>query len=316
MPGAPRVSIVVPAYNEEGNITLLVERISRVLATQAEGHEIVIVDDGSTDDTWARILVAAREHPTVRGYRLSRNFGHQYALLAGLHQARGQAVISLDADLQHPPEVIPDLLAQWKAGFEIVNTQRIDAGEVTSSFKRLSSKYFYRLFSALSEVEISEGTSDFRLMDRHALGALLSLRDSDLFLRGAVHWLGFKATTVPFRLGARHAGVSKYSVGRMVRFATSAIVSYSTRPLRLGIWLGLLTAVLAFFELIYILVQYSLGRTVTGWASTVGITAFLFGILFILLGIIGIYLADIHRALRSRPQFIIAEVTDDTPSEP
>lgn len=308
-PKRPWLSVVVPAYNEEGNIGVLVERLSRVLVGLQGETEIIIVDDGSTDRTWAGICAAAHDNPLVRGYRLSRNFGHQNALLAGLHQSRGSAVVSMDADLQHPPEAIPELLAKWEDGFEIVNTRRDDESEVHSPFKRLSSKYFYRIFSVLSEVDIAEGTSDFRLIDRRALNALLDIRDSDLFLRGAVQWLGFRTATVPFSLGERHAGVSKYSLKRMLRFAISAIVSYSSKPLRLGIWFGLFTAVMAFCELVYILVQYLLGRTVPGWASILGVTSLLFGVLFVLLGIIGIYLADIHKTLRSRPQFIIAEET-------
>lgn len=305
----PRLSVVVPAYNEAGNIGHLVERLCRVFEDVAGDKEIVIVDDGSFDGTWECIGRAARECSFVRGFRLSRNFGHQNALLAGLHQARGSAVVSMDADLQHPPEAIPELLAKWEDGFEIVNTRRDGEGEVNSPFKRLSSKYFYRIFSALSEVDIAEGSSDFRLIDRRALDALLDFRDSDLFLRGAVQWLGFRTATLSFSLGERHAGVSKYNLKRMLRFAMSAIVSYSSKPLRLGIWFGLFTAFMAFCELVYILVQYSLGRTVPGWASILGVTSLLFGVLFVLLGIIGIYLADIHKTLRSRPQFIIAEET-------
>ena len=305
----PRISAVIPAFNEEANIALLVDRISRVLEDRPGGCEIILVDDGSADGTWPAIAEAARKYPRVRGFRLSRNFGHQHALLAGLNQARGEAVISLDADLQHPPETIAELIAQWEAGYEIVNTRRSDEVAVNSAFKRLTSKYFYRVFSALSEVELSEGISDFRLMDRRALDVLTSFQDSELFLRGAVQWLGFKTTTVLFRLAERHAGASKYNFKRMLRFAMTAIVSYSSKPLRLGIWLGLITAMLAFIELIYIVVQYALGSTVQGWASILGVISLLFGILFVLLGIIGTYLADIHKMIRSRPQFIIAEET-------
>ena len=305
----PRLSVVVPAYNEEAGIAPLLERIGAVVSALTGETEIVIVDDGSRDGTWRAICQAAADDSRVRGYRLSRNFGHQHALLAGLNKAHGEAVVSLDADLQHPPETIPELIAQWEAGYEIVNTRRSEEAGISSPFKRLTSKYFYRLFSLLSEVELSEGTSDFRLMDRRALDVLTGFHDSDLFLRGAVQWLGFRTTTIPFRLAARYAGASKYDLRRMLRFATAAIVSYSSKPLRLGIWLGMVTAVLAFVELIYIVVQYAIGNTVEGWASTLGVMSLLFGILFILLGIIGVYLADIHKMLRSRPQFIIAEET-------
>lgn len=215
----------------------------------------------------------------------------------------------MDADLQHSPEAIPELIARWEAGYEIVNTRRVDNNKVANPFKRLTSRHFYCLFSAFAEVGVSERTSDFRLMDRRTLDALMRFTDSDLFLRGAVQWLGFRSTIVPFELVGRHAGASKYSLKRMLQFTMSAIISYSSKPLRLGIWLGLFTAFLAFCELAYILVQYAFGNTVPGWASILGVTSLLFGILFILLGIIGIYLADIHKAMRGRPQFLIAEET-------
>lgn len=308
--------MVVPAYNEEANVAPLLARIDAVVGTFMGSTEIIIVDDGSQDGTWKTICDAAATNPRIKGYRLSRNFGHQHALLAGLRQARGKAIVSLDGDLQHPPEAIPDLVARWEDGFEIVNTRRSDEAEINGPFKRLTSKYFYKLFSLLAEVDLSEGTSDFRLIDRRALDVLVSFHDSEVFLRGAVQWLGFETTTVPFHLAARNAGVSKYSLKRMIKLATTAIVSYSSKPLRLGIWLGLITAMLAFVELIYIILQYTLGKTVQGWASTLGVMSLLFGVLFVLLGIIGVYLADIHKTLRSRPQFIIAEETPPADDDP
>lgn len=299
------LSIVIPVFDEEGNIDSLVQRLVETLEKIDIKYEIIFVDDGSRDGTWTRIAAQARKSQNIKGVRLARNFGHQYALWAGLNCAAGDAVISMDGDLQHPPEVIPELVDNWRKGWDIVNTKRMDVA-ITGAFKRQTSRQFYRVFSYLTDVDLREGTSDFRLLDRRPLDALLGFRDAELFLRGAVQWLGFQSTSVSYEVGRRVAGQSKYNLKRMLRFALTAIVSFSTKPLRIGIWIGLATALLAFAELIYIFVQFSIGNTVPGWASAVGITSLLFGILFVLLGIIGIYLAQIHRALQGRPHFIVA----------
>ncbi len=304
------LSIVVPAFNESSNIAPLVDGLLPILDSLMRNYEVIIVDDGSSDETWSQISEVARKTPTIRGIKLSRNFGHQHALLAGIHAARGDAVISMDADLQHPPEVIVKLISHWDAGSKIVYTKRVQE-EKSGLFKRLSSRYFYRVFSWLSGVQVSSGTSDFRLLDRQVINELKKFQDVDLFLRGAVQWLGFAntATTVEFQVGQRHAENSKYSLRQMIGFASTAIVSFSTKPLIVGIWLGIITSFLAFLELVYILYKVYSGVVVPGWASTLGVIAFLFGILFMILGVIGTYLASIHTALQSRPKYVIEEIT-------
>lgn len=310
-PHEPRnvdLSVVVPLFDEARNVPRLVEELERVLAQIDESAELILVDDGSIDGTWQAILDASSGNPRVRGLRLSRNFGHQHALLAGLYAATGQAVISLDGDLQHPPELLPELIRRWREGYAVVNTRRegkADAGLL----KRKSSEYFYKIFSQLTGVQLADGSSDFRLIDRKVLDHLLALGDTQLFLRGAVEWLGFPSFTVPFEVQERFAGTSKYRLREMLAFATGAVVSFSTKPLRVGIWLGLLTSLLAFLELSYIVVQYFAGNTVPGWASTVGVISLLFGVLFVILGLIGLYLASIHQALQQRPRFIVSETT-------
>ena len=292
--------------NEEGSVHPLVRELVAVLKGIGVTYEIVLVDDGSRDATWQRITRLAAESPAVIGVSLSRNFGHQRALLAGLQLARGQAVVSMDGDLQHPPELIPSLYEAWRQGYKVVNTQRRDE-VVASRFKRFTSRYFYKLFSILAEVPMAEGNSDFRLLDRTAVDALVNLKAAELFLRGAVQWLGLPATEVPFQPERRIHGSSKYTLRKMLSFAGDAIISFSTKPLRIGIWLGIATSLLAFVEIAYVLARYFQGETVSGWASTVGILSFLFGVLFIILGIIGSYLAWIHQSLQNRPTVIIRD---------
>jgi dolichol-phosphate mannosyltransferase len=309
------LSVVIPLFNEAANIAVLVERLVTVLDSIDRNYEVLIVDDGSRDNTWQLIQAAATRHPRLSGIRLSRNFGHQHALLAGLTLARGAAVVSMDGDLQHPPEVVSLLLERWRSGQKIVYTKRVDEHRL-GWFKRISSRLFYAVFSWMSGVQIEPGSSDFRLIDRQILNELLRFHDVDLFLRGAVQWLGFHdvSSTVEFRLADRYAGRAKYDLRRMLRLASSGIVSFSRKPLIIGIWLGVITSLLAFLELAFIFYSYLQGDTLPGWASTIGIMAFLFGILFAILGIIGLYLASIHTALQGRPRFIISAATSASPN--
>ena len=302
------LSIVIPLYNEEDNVEVLFEKLSKNLESLNESFEIIFIDDGSKDKTWKKIAQLSISNPYVTGVKLSRNFGHQHALLAGLSKATGQAIISMDGDLQHPPSLIEKMVEKHKEGFLVVNTYRNDE-EVASFFKRTSSSLFYRIFSFLTDISMSQGSSDFRLLDRLVLNQLLELKDVDLFLRGAVEWLGFPSITIPYETDKRFSGVSKYTLSKMIKFAKGSIISFSTKPLVIGIWIGVITSTLALFEVLYVIFQWINGETVPGWASTVGIISFLFGVLFIILGVIGSYLARVHVALQNRPRFIISEFT-------
>ncbi|BBM85102.1 glycosyltransferase family 2 protein [Candidatus Uabimicrobium amorphum] len=302
------LSIVIPLFNEQDNVETLLKHLKDSVTPLNKSYEIILVDDGSKDETWERISEAAQHDCNVKGIRFARNFGHQHALLAGLHAAEGEAVISMDGDLQHPPSTIKNLIEEHHKGYLVVNTCRNDV-KVASFFKRTTSHYFYKIFSILTNVPMSSGTSDFRLLDHSVVKHILEFQDVDLFLRGAVAWLGYRSTTVPYEANARHSGVSKYNLKKMIRFAAKSIISFSVKPLVLGIWIGIITSMLAFLEIVYVVVQFSRGVTVPGWASIIGIVSFLFGILFILLGIIGVYLSRIHMALQNRPKFVIQETT-------
>jgi dolichol-phosphate mannosyltransferase len=306
-PAAPELSVVVPAYEEEGNVEPLFEALEPVLRELGLSWELILVDDGSRDGTWSRIRSLHARDERVRGVRLSRNFGHQYALLAGLCRARGNAVVSMDADLQHPPEVIPRLVEAWRKGSQIVHTVRRDSGQ-EGAFKRISSRLFYRLFAFLSGTQMRSGMADFRLLDRRALDSLLRFQEEGVFLRGLVHWIGFPSTQVEFECQPRLSGRSGYTVRRMLRLGWAGISSFSLVPLRLCVLLGLLTSAFAFEQLLEALYRrLVLGGVVPGWTQTMVVMTALFGILFVLLGIVGEYIGRILVEVRRRPRFLVSD---------
>lgn len=307
------VSVVAPCHNEAPNVEPLYRAISSHLQSAEWQYQLVLVDDGSTDETWPAICRIAQRDPRVRGVRLARSFGQQAAILAGLKHARGQAVVTMDADLQHPAALIPVMVRQWLAGTPVVLTRRTDSADI-GRFKRATSAMFYRIFSALTGVPMAAGTGEFRLMDRRVVDYLLSLQEGEYFLRGLIGWTGFRSVTLPFHAAPRLAGQTKYSFRKMLRLAVSGVTAFSLTPLRIGTVLGLATAGLAFLELGYVLIQAERGRTVPGWASAVGVTALLFGVQFILLGLIGEYLGRVYLATKSRPPFLV-EATTDAPGQ-
>jgi dolichol-phosphate mannosyltransferase len=301
------LSVIVPVRDEEGNVAALAERLASVLTDLDMGWEVIFVDDGSTDDSWSVIASRHRSDPRVKGLRLSRNFGHQSALLAGLHISLGRAVITMDADLQHPPERIPDLVDAWRAGGKIVHTVRVDRGG-ESWWKRATSRTYYRVFSYLSGVNLQSGMADFRLLDRQVLTEILRFKENALFLRGIVQWVGYPSATVTYESAPRNSGSTKYTLGRMLRFAWHGISSFSIVPLRLGIAAGLTASFLSFLGVVYAIVsKLILGHTIPGWASTVAIVSFFFGILFVYLGLLGEYIGRVVVEARGRPRFLVSE---------
>ena len=301
----PEVSIVVPAYNEADNLVPLHRRLTAALH-DVEHYEVIYVDDGGSDGSIEALRLLAASDPHVGFISLSRNFGHQHALLAGLEAATGACVISLDADLQHPPELIPEMIARWHAGAEIVSMLRRD--EATPVFKRATSRLFYRLVNAVSDIEIDPGSSDFRLLDRRVVDALGELDERTLFLRGVIPWLGFRRTTIDYVPEQRHAGTSKYTFRRMLSLALNGMMSSSVRPLALSTFCGAVMSALAVAYAAYALtVKLVLGTAVSGWASLLISVMLMGGVQLIMLGILGQYLGRVLVEVKGRPNYIVRE---------
>jgi dolichol-phosphate mannosyltransferase len=312
----PNFSVVLPAQNEQEHVALLIARLNRALAPLGRA-EIVFVDDGSCDGTLAALRVAAESDACVRYISFTRNFGHEAALRAGLRYARGDAIIVMDADLQHPPELIPDLVREWRAGSKIVAAHRVGYDDSISRFKRITSHLYYLVLDALGDVHIEPGSNNFMLLDRVVVDAVNRMEDQDLFLRGAVRWLGYPLANVPYRQGARQSGDSKYSLRRMVELAVTGIAVHSVRPLRFAIWLALGFAALSLLFTVYAIVSFLfVQHTVAGWSSIIAAISILGAAQFLILGIIGEYVGRILRETRRRPSYIVAETELDRSATP
>ena len=310
-PKSETLSIVVPAHNEQDNVVPLFEAVRDALAPAGVSWRLIFVDDGSADATWRHIAELARGDPRVAGVKLSRNFGHQNALLAGLTEASGRAVATMDADLQHPAALLPQMLAAWSGGAKVVSTIRTDAAG-SSLFKKLSSRLYYRLLGLVSGENVAPGVgpgmSDFRLLDRAVVRELLRVGDSHLFLRGLVPWLGFRSATVPYVAPLRARGRTSYRFPRMLSLAVTGITAMSSTPLRLAVAGGCFAALLCLCETAYVLyVALVLKTAVPGWASILVVITLFFAILFLYLGILGEYVARIFDNVRARPRFIVEE---------
>ena len=300
------VSIVMPAHNEEDALPRVVPEVIR--AASGYDVEVLIVDDGSTDGTWTQIQALRLVYPKVQGLRFTRNFGHQAAILAGLISARGEAVIVMDSDGQHPPALIATFLDRWRAGCQVV--QAIRAPERNWSFKGLASRLFYRVLHGLSGVDVPTGSADFRLLGRPVVDAVLQSAGPLLFLRGLVPYLGYDAAFVPFNAPPRVAGRTSYTWRKMVRLSLDGLMSFSIVPLRLAIALGLLISIVSFLYLVYSVVIWFTARgVVPGWASTVGMLSLLGGIQLLTIGVIGEYLGRLFLSNLNRPAFVISERT-------
>ena len=304
----PVLSAVGPCYNEAETLPELCRRLTAACQSTGLPYEIVLVDDGSRDATWALIDAQAEQDPAIRGVRLARNHGHQLALTAGLSAARGERILMLDADLQDPPELLPDMLAKMDEGYEVVYGRRVRR-EGESAFKKVTAHLFYRLIGRLAEVEIPRDVGDFRVVSRRVLDAFLSMPERARFVRGMFSWLGHAQGAVEYERDARHAGVSKYPLTAMLRFAGDALTGFSTAPLRLATMLAYLSLGVAAAIGIYVLVSLVFFQTVQGWASLLFAIAFFSGIQLLTLGIMGAYVGRLYMEVKGRPLFLISETT-------
>lgn len=302
------ISVVVPCFNESKVVGLFYPELKRVLdGLEGFEYEIIFVDDGSTDATLDELNQIASEDRCVRVCSFSRNFGHQIALTAGLDIAEGDAAITMDADLQHPPALIPQMVDKWKQGHDVVSAVR-DSTEDASWFKKATSRGFYFVLNLLSETSIPAGAADFNLLSHRAYVVLRQMPERHRFLRGMTSWMGFKRTFLPYSAAKRAAGESKYTVFKMVTLALDAVFSFSAAPLRIATKLGLAITFLGFIYLMWIVSRYFFtGDTVAGWASLIGVTLILGGFNLIFIGLIGQYLSRVFEEVKGRPMYVFKQ---------
>lgn len=298
------ISIVIPAYNEGQNCATIAESIKNTFAHIDHLYTITFVDDGSSDNTAEVLERLSNTDNAIKYICLSRNFGHQAALKAGLENSFGDCTISMDCDMQHPPELLSKLISKWEEGYDIVYTCRKDDNKL-SYFKRASSKLFYRILNSISNVKIEAGTADFRLMDRKAVEALNSLTESEPFIRGLVKWIGFSQYAISYTPGRRVAGTSKYTLSKMMNLALEGATSFSVKPLYMAIWIGFAMALLGILGIPYVIYSFMAGHALAGWSSIMTTIIFFGGIQLLMTGIIGIYLGKVFVGSKQRPVYII-----------
>ena len=304
----PVYSVVIPAYNEEEVIAETYKRLTAVMQSMGEPYELIFVNDGSRDRTAQIIAGFCEKDANLRLINFTRNFGHMAAVTAGMDNARGQAVFIIDADLQDPPELFPQMAAKWKEGYHVAYGKRVKRkGE--NWFKKVTAKFFYKLMRRLTTVDIPADTGDFRLMDRRVCDAVSRLPERQRYIRGLVSWVGFRQVAVEYVREERFAGQTKYPLRKMISFALDAITAFSYRPLKLATSLGLIMSLASFVYLVIIVYQRLFTDTaISGWASTIGAVVFSQGIVLMILGLMGEYIGRIYEEIKGRPTYIIMEI--------
>lgn len=315
MSSKPAISIVAPVWNEADSLPEFLVRISEVMGKSKLSWELIVVDDGSTDSSTQILLKQAEKEKHIRPILFARNFGHQIAVTAGLDYSRGDAVVIIDADLQDPPEVIPELIAKWKEGYEVVYAVRKERkGE--SFFKRITAKFFYRLINRITAIDIPLDTGDFRLMDRRVVDVLNQMREHHRFLRGMSAWVGFKQIGVPYERAARFAGQTHYTLRNMLRLASTAITGFSFFPLQVATYLGFASAGVATIAIpVVIALRLAGNQAFFGQATTLIAVLFFGGVQLISLGILGEYIGRLYDEARGRPLYIVRQAPDETNTE-
>ncbi|PWH18454.1 MAG: glycosyltransferase [Anaerolineae bacterium] len=313
MDANPEISVIAPVFNEFESLPEFYRRVRQVLDGLALTWELLLVDDGSTDGSTDLIRQFAKEDPRVRALIFARNFGHQLAVTAGLDHCRGKAAIIIDSDLQDPPEVMADLIAKWREGYEVVYAMRAER-EGETWFKLFTASLFYRLIYRITDVKIPLDTGDFRLLDRQVVDVLKTMRERHRFLRGMSVWVGFRQTGVPYRRAARFAGQTKYPLRKMIKFASDAITSFSYLPLQLATYLGFAAALLSILAIpIVIILRQSGMQAFLGQATTLIAVLFLGGVQLISLGILGEYIGRLYDEAKGRPLYILRQEPNQNP---
>lgn len=302
-----KISILIPVYNEEGNIPIISEVIDTIFKNLEQDYEIIFVNDGSSDKSLSIIKEVAALNTSIKYISFSRNFGKDNALLAGFKYSDSDALVTIDADLQHPPELIPKMIALWQEGNDVVYTYREDRNEHTSSFNQFASRMFYKVLNSLSDVELEDGLADYRLLDRKVITTFNNLHEDRPFFRGLIKWVGFTQIGIPYKPDARKTGDSKYSNRQLLRLALTGITSFSTKPLLIAIYLGFVFSLLSILYIPYVIISIYQGWAISGWTSIIVTIAFFGGLQLMILGIIGLYLGKLFMQSKQRPHYIVKE---------
>ena len=299
------LSIVIPAYNEEGMIKIAAETISQLMEKECIEYEIIFINDGSKDNTWASIRTVASINYHIRGASFSRNFGKESAIFAGLSEAKGDCVVVIDCDLQHPPEKIVDMFRLWEHGYEIIEGVKSNRGRETGSH-RIAANIFYAFMSNATGIDMANA-SDFKLLDRKAVNVLLNMPEKNAFFRALSSWIGFNSTRIEYEVQERVAGESKWSTFALIKYAITNITSFTTAPMQIVTLLGVITFVVSLTFSICTLYQKIIGVALEGFTTIIILLGFIGSIIMISLGIIGYYIAKVYEEIKCRPRFIVAE---------